>query len=261
MYAGPPDQVPPSLFFSPVHIQPRLVGRDSATVVRSSPQAPRAAEHEPFDARGGPRLHCDATAVAWAPVLTVRRELADMTRLAAALPGIRAAAADVGSSLLLHSIKRDSAPRIIPAASSLTLTDGRFQWSVIAPAHFAISGCITVYGDSTMSQLDSTLHLDDTAPDPDGVHRQFLTRLVATLEDLARLNRGPAHRAPNLDTPPSSGPLASHHTETRPAIASTGPTLPAGQTSAGARVRAHSVPPRDDHAHHESPTLAITSRR
>jgi hypothetical protein len=53
--------------------------------------------------------------------------------------------------------------------------------------HFAVHGALTVYGDSAVSQLRSTLYVSGAAGEAHDCHPAFLTRLVADHEKLSEL--------------------------------------------------------------------------
>jgi len=156
-----------------------------------------------------------------ASLVTVRRDLADIARLAGALRGVRQVLAVTEECVLLDCV--DHAPdsqRVVAAGYSLTLDHERLDWRLdgnAGPA--ALHGSIVSYGDSTFCQLQSTLCMVGLPPlQTHAAHRQFLTTLVSHLER-RRVAESPPAR---LSLPPDSRRLSgasgvamgtsSHHT-------------------------------------------------
>lgn len=126
-----------------------------------------------------------AQAVVWASLLHVRRELAQIGQLASAWRGVESVISISHGCLLLEATGHTaSRRRVIAADYSLQGHREHVAWSLgqsTGPA--MLRGSITSYGDSTMSQLHSTLCVAGMRIENSQMaHREFLDSLVRALE-------------------------------------------------------------------------------
>jgi hypothetical protein len=102
----------------------------------------------------------EATVVVMAPVLTVCRYLADAANVARCLPGVVAVRAREQQTLTIRYDGTATRPaRIAPGQFRLDHTRQRIEWEIRGSARY--SGTIGIYGDSSISRLQSTMRTDE----------------------------------------------------------------------------------------------------
>lgn len=125
----------------------------------------------------------EATVVVMAPVLTVCRYLADVADVARCLPGVVAVRAGEHQTLTIRYDGTATRPaRIAPGQFRLDHTRQRIEWEIRGSARY--SGTIGIYGDSSISQLQSTMRTDK--PILSGatrdLHVEMLRRIARAVE-------------------------------------------------------------------------------
>ena len=134
-----------------------------------------------------------ATVVVQASVLSVCRYLNDVANIGHCLPGVRAVRTGEDQTLTLRydgAVARTA--RIAPGRFRIDRLRQRVDWEIDGTAYY--SGTIGIYGDSTISQLQSILRTDQpslSGPTQD-LHIQMLRRIARGVEDGLELAPAPA---------------------------------------------------------------------
>lgn len=148
-----------------------------------------------------------------APVLTVCRYLADIANIARGMPGVRSVHAGAAQTLTIcYGSAADRIVRLAPGRFRIDQQQQQIEWEIRASALY--SGTLSIHGDCTISQLESTLSSDQpslsgTARD---IHRQMLHRIARAVEaGLDRLRAPLADDDPAAPLPAAPQPSVAPH--------------------------------------------------
>lgn len=128
----------------------------------------------------------DVSLLVVAPVLTVCRYLADIANIARGLPGVRSVHAGAEHTLTIGYAgaagRLARLARLAPGRFRIDQQRQEIEWEIRGSAVY--SGTLSVHGDCTISQLESTLSSDQTSLSAAArdIHLQMLRRIARAVE-------------------------------------------------------------------------------
>jgi hypothetical protein len=123
------------------------------------------------------------TVVVMAPVLAVCRYLADIVNIARCLPGVRSVRAGEAQTLTVRYGEAGARPaRIVPGRFRIDQQGQLVEWEIRSAVSY--SGTIRVYGDGSISQLQSVLRSDQPSLSGSAadLHVEMMRRIVRAVE-------------------------------------------------------------------------------